>query len=283
MSALTVFLQIALPFLYAILVWIFGEIFFRPGETSVRVKRLIPLVIITLILHGAYIGLYTVETGHCLLTTLFELLSLLAFTLLGIYAIVEIRVSKEASGTGFFIAVVSFLFQVVSSLFIEPEKVVTNPVFKSAVFNTHVTTAVFGYAALTVSCIYGSLYLLLYRAMRTNKFGPVFEHLPNLERLERYGFRTTGIGFIFLSISIALGMLLMKESGAQTDTLHYLLDPKILFTVLVWLVFGTTLIVRKFARMEGRKLVLLWMWGFALTIISMTVVNLFGTTFHSFL
>jgi hypothetical protein len=35
--------------------------------------------------------------------------------------------------------------------------------------------------------------------------------------------------------------------------------------------------------LEGRRLVLFWMSGFALTIVSMTIVNWIGTSFHSFL
>jgi hypothetical protein len=44
-----------------------------------------------------------------------------------------------------------------------------------------------------------------------------------------------------------------------------------------------TLLIRKFAHVEGRKLVLFWMSGFALTVISMTIVNAVATNFHSFL
>jgi ABC-type transport system involved in cytochrome c biogenesis permease subunit len=64
---------------------------------------------------------------------------------------------------------------------------------------------------------------------------------------------------------------------------HVLLDPKILMTLLVWLVFGFTLLVRQVIKLEGRRLVLFWMSGFALTIVSMTLVNAFGTQFHSFM
>lgn len=283
MNALLSVLRVVLPFLYAAIVLGFGEIFFRAGEPKGRVRRTIPLVILTILLHGLYIGIYTVTYGHCLLTSLFELCSLLAFTLLTVYAFVEIRITKEASGTGFFVAVVSFFFQFVSSLFIDPfESKQSLAIIHSGVFNIHVTSAVFGYAALTLTSIYGSLYLLLYRAMKNNQFGPIFEHLPSLERLERYGFRATGVGFAFLTISIALGASLVHTTGASSGAMSFL-DPKILFTVLIWLVFGVTLVVRKFIRLEGRKLVLLWMWGFALTIVSMTLVNAFGTTFHSFL
>jgi len=63
----------------------------------------------------------------------------------------------------------------------------------------------------------------------------------------------------------------------------YLLDPKTIATVLTWLVFGTTLFIRRIAKVEGKKLVLFWMSGFALTLVSMTIINAFGTEYHNFL
>jgi HemX protein len=281
MPQLLIALRIALPLLYAALVAVTGDIFFRPGAAVVRLKRARPLVLIVLTFHALYIGAYTVYEGHCLLATIFELGSLIAFTLLAIYAFVEMRITSEASGTGFLVSTVAFLFQTSSSLFIDTASTIEHTaILKNPLFNIHVTTAVFGYAALTLSMIYGTLYLLLFRAMRKNLFGPVYEHLPSLERLERYGIRTTAVGFVFLSISIVIGGLLLGDSSG----IHGMaLDPKIIATVLVWLIFGLTLIIRRIARIEGRKLVLFWMCGFALMIISMTLVNAFVTSFHNFL
>ncbi len=119
---------------------------------------------------------------------------------------------------------------------------------------------------------------MLYRAIQRNEFGAIFEHIPSLERLERYGLRATAFGFIFLTFAIVLGAMLFGRLGLALT----LLDPKILVTLLVWLVFGVTLLVRKVAHVEGRRLVLFWMSGFALTLVSMTVVNAIGTNFHSF-
>jgi len=276
--------RVLLPLLYALLAGLFGDVFFRKGATTDRMKRAAPIAMGVLIIHAIYIGLYTVHEGHCLLASIYELCSLIAFTLLAIYAFVEMRITSEASGTAFLVALVAFLFQFISSLFIgESSSLEHAAILKDPIFNIHVTTSVFGYAALSLSMIYGALYLLLYRAMRRNLYGPVFEHLPSLELLERYGIRTTAVGFVFLTISIALGGLLLGKFPGSSSASAMLFDPKILATLLVWLVFGATLIIRRVARIEGRKLVLFWMCGFALTIVSMSVVNAFITSFHNFL
>ena len=274
-------IQALLPFLYGILLIGFANIFLRSNSKRAWI---FPAIIITLILHAIYIGLYTILAGHCLLTTSHELFSLIAFTLLATYIIVEPRPKEISAGTGAMVSLVAFLFQLISSLSSHTVSAVSqNPIFKDPVFNIHVTSAVFGYAALTLATIYGSLYLLLYRAMRKNTFGVVFQELPSLGRLERFGIRASAVGFIFLSISIVFGALLISKTVPLSQGGSYLLDPKTIATVLVWLVFGTTLFIRRLAKMEGRKLVIFWMSGFALTLISMTIINAFGTEYHNFL
>jgi ABC-type uncharacterized transport system permease subunit len=119
--------------------------------------------------------------------------------------------------------------------------------------------------------------------MKKNTFGAIFQELPSLGRLERYGIRASAAGFIFLSISIIFGALLINKSIPLSEGTNYLLDPKTIATILTWLVFGTTLVIRRMAKVEGRKLVIFWMSGFALTLVSMTIINAFGTQYHNFL
>jgi ABC-type uncharacterized transport system permease subunit len=259
----------------------YGSIFFRRIE---RRAWLFPAVIVVILLHSLYIGAYTVAAGHCLLTNSYEFFSLIAYTLFVSYAIVELKPNQIAAGTGMMVSLVAFIFQLVSSLGASPDHDRGfAEIFKDPIFNIHVTSAVFGYAALTLATIYGSLYLLLYRSMRRNKFGVLFYEVPSLDHLERFGVRSSAIGFVFLSLAIVFGAILTSRTQATFGITNYLLDPKTIATVLIWLVFGVTLIARRVARLEGRKIVILWMSGFGLAIISMTIINSFVTNFHDFL
>jgi ABC-type uncharacterized transport system permease subunit len=279
MQPLATALEILLPLLYGGLFFYFSRTFFRPGNVERRLKHAVPAAYAVLATHALYIGAYTGLNHHELLATIFELCSLIAFTLFAVYVFAELRPSKETSGTGFFVTAVAFLLQLVSSLTVGSESVPeTKLILKDPIFNAHVTTSVFGYAALILAAIYGGLYLLLYRAIQRNEYGAIFEHIPSLERLERYGLRATAFGFIFLTLSILLGAMLFARLGLVATVF----DPKILVTVLVWVVFGVTLLVRKVIHLEGRRLVLFWMSGFALTLVSMTIINAIGTRFHSF-
>lgn len=288
MTGLLDTLRALLPILYAALLLYFGRTFFRSsggdGSTERRLRYALPAAYIVLGVHTVYIGVFTSVMHHELLATIYELLSLIAFTLLAVYVFAELRPTKETSGTGFFVTAVAFVLQAASSITIGSESVPEiKPLLRDPVFNLHVTTSVFGYAALILAAIYGSLYLLLYNALRRNEYGAIFEHIPSLSRLERYGTRATAAGFVFLTISIVLGGMLLHRFPPVSTAGSMLLDPKVLTTLLVWLVFGVTLLIRRVAHVEGRRLVLFWMSGFALTVISMTIVNAVATNFHSFL
>ena len=283
MEVLVTALRVLLPIVYAGLAFYFARTFFLSVSQPARLKYAVPAAYLTLALHAVYIGAYTAQYHHDLVATVFELCSLIAFTLLAVYVFAELRTSQETSGTGFFVTMVCFGLQCMSSLATSGETVgSTKAILQDPIFNLHVTTSVFGYAAFMLAAIYGGLYLLLFRAIRRNQFGAIFEHIPSLERLERYGLRATAFGFIFLTLSIALGAILYTRIPLEVTTAQFLVDPKVLTTLLVWLVFGVTLLVRRIMHVEGRRLVLFWMSGFALTIVSMTLVNWIGTAFHSF-
>ncbi len=284
METLTQAFQILLPLVYAGLVAYFGRSFFRSGNAEWRLKFAVPAAYLALLLHGIYIGAYTALNHHDLVATVSELSSLIAFTLFAVYVFAELRPSKETSGTGFFVTAVSFLLQTISSFTIGSVTMpVTKAILQDPIFNAHVTTSVFGYAALILAAIYGGLYLLLYRVIQRNEFGAIFEHIPSLERLERFGLRSTAVGFFFLTISIVLGGRLYHTYAPEAGVLQLLADPKVMMTLLVWFVFGVTLLAGRVMHVEGRRLVLFWMSGFALTVVSMMIVNAIGTQFHSFL
>src|ERR1035437_6619267 len=136
MSALAVFLRALLPACYAGLVFYFGRTFFRPLNRARRLKYALPAAYAVIAVHALYIGAYTATEHHELLATIYELMSLIAFTLFAVYVFAELRLSKETSGTGFFVAAVAFLLQLASSLTVGSERVTEiKPLLKDPIFN----------------------------------------------------------------------------------------------------------------------------------------------------
>lgn len=272
--------QAILPILYGLLLILFASVFFK---TSASRKLLYPLLILTTAIHSLYICSFTLAAGHCLYTNSYEFFSLIAFTMLCSYTAIEPRNKRLVAGTGMMVVLTCFIFQAISSLYTSLHHVSDSQhLFQSSTFNIHIITIVFGFSALTLATIYGSLYLLLYRTMRLNKYGAFFHEVPSLDRLERYGVRASMIGFVFFTVSIIAGAVLTGDIVPTKSIASYLIDSKTLTTILIWAVFGITLIFHQYKKIEGRKIVIFWMSGFALSILSMTIINRFISDFHNY-
>jgi ABC-type transport system involved in cytochrome c biogenesis permease subunit len=149
-------LVVLMPLLYGGLVVMYGVSFFgnAPGTDRLRTR----LLILTVLLHVLYLALRTVEFDHPPVTTVYEIMTMLAACIAVAYAYIEVK--TRARNTGFFILLLAFLFQAVSSLFIR-DLLEIAPILRSRLLGIHVTTALLGYTAISLSAVYGLLYLML--------------------------------------------------------------------------------------------------------------------------
>ncbi|MFQ5799909.1 MAG: inner membrane protein YpjD [Bacteroidota bacterium] len=266
-------LEVLLPVLYFITIWAYGKAFFSAHPRAKQVKT--PLLVVTLVAHSAYLLTRTAAFEHPPITSIFEILSVIAFSIALAYLLLESRTGVK--GTGYFILNLPFFFQLISSLFIE-DQVHVDPVLKSNLLGIHVSSAVLGYAAITISAVYGFLYLMLYHRIKSSRFGVIYERLPSLEVLERLSFVAVAIAFAFLTVAIAVGLIWLPRAFPEFSYA----DPKLVGTVLIWIVYVIGLAARKLAGWYGIRIVILSIVGFGFSLISMTVINLFFSGFHKF-
>lgn len=267
------FLQVLLPFLYFATVWAYAKAFFSGSGPARKAKT--PLLAVTLSAHLAYLLARTAAFEHPPITSLFEILSVIAFSISLAYLILEWK--TKVKGTGYFILNLPFFFQLISSLLVK-DQVYVDPVLRSNLLGIHVSSALLGYAAITISAVYGFLYLMLYHRIKSNRFGVIYERLPNLEVLERLSFVSTAIAFVFLTVAIAVGLVWLPRAFSDFSYT----DPKLVGTVLIWLVYGTGLAARKLAGWYGKRIVIVSIVGFGVAILSMTLINIFFSGFHNF-
>jgi len=145
-------LCVAMPFLYAALVVIYGLTFFKGNQVLERMR--FPLLLSTVILHLFYLTARGIMLDHPPITSVFEIMSLLAASIAVAYMYIEWR--TRTSNTGAFILLLAFAFQTVSSLFIRD--IIAIPAYlHSLVLGLHVSTALLGYTGISLSAVYGFL------------------------------------------------------------------------------------------------------------------------------
>jgi ABC-type uncharacterized transport system permease subunit len=270
---LLAFSNIALPLLYFLLVWTYGKSFFRDLAWARRSKT--PLLMAVLAVHTLYLAARTLTFAHPPVTSISEMLSVLALSISVSYSVIERR--SGAKETGYFILNIAFFFQLISSLFIRD--ITEVPEFmKSAWFGLHITNALLGYAAITISAAYGLLYLMLYHEIKVHRFGIVYKKLPNLETLERMNFIAISLAFVFLGLAIMAGVILLPMAFPGESYA----DPKLIGTVAIWLIYGTGILTKVRGLLRGRSLMVLSIVAFCIAAFSMTMINLFLSGFHLF-
>ncbi len=266
-------LNVILPLLYFALVWTYGKAFFADSLSAERIKT--PALLGVVLIHLLYLILRTVEFDHPPATTAFEVLTILAFSVSVTYLVIEYR--SKTKETGYFILNIAFVFQAISSIFIEDLTDVPD-VLRSNLFGLHVSTALLGYAAITISAVYGFLFLMLYHQIKANRFGVIYKKLPNLETLERMNFSAVKMAFVLLSFAIVSGFVWLLKAF---DDFSYT-DPKLIGTLIVWGLYGIGIVAKAAAGWSGRRMMILSICGFALALFSLTFINVFFTDFHKF-
>jgi len=267
------FLNVLLPILYLGTFSVYFYDFMKGEKKFVNVKRL--FIFITLFTHLIYLLLRIFAFDHPPITNVFEIFTVLAFSITFSYYVLELV--TDIRGTGPFIIIISFVFQLISSMFIA-DQVEVREVLKNNLLGIHVINALLGYSGFTISAVYGFLYLILYKDLKHNRFGLIFNRLPNLEVLERLSFYSAVIGFILLTISITIGIVWLPKAFPEFSYF----DPKLIGSGLVWLLYCGGIVSKTIIKWRGKKLMLLSITGFLIAIFSTIITNFLAKSFHSF-
>ena len=149
------------------------------------------------------------------------------------------------------------------------------PDTQGPLFALHVTLAILGYAAFTLSFVLSVLYLLQSRQIRRARTGLLFARLPALEAIGRLNRTAVSIGLTSLLVSVVFGALWAQRFWTS------LADAKILWAVFTVAVYGFLLWMDR-RGWKGQRVALLSIAGFGLVLFSYTVVNIYLTRAHTF-
>ncbi|MBM4166192.1 MAG: hypothetical protein FJ218_04630 [Ignavibacteria bacterium] len=265
-------LQYLVPLLYLATSWRYGREFFNNDTRSGTLKTL--YLGVTLLLHCIFFILRTAELQHIPVTSSLELLGVLGFTLAGAYIFTEII--SGVKNTGFFVLIISSVLVSTSSIF-APNHYGMNDILQSELLAFHIVSALLGYSAFALSAIYGLLYVMLYKKIRTRTFDNIYRNLPNLESLETLTLKAIIVGFVALSLVIGIGFVWLPQAFPE---ICYS-DAKVLGTFFIWLLYAVGLAAKKFVGFQGRRIAILSMIGFLVTFLSMALSNVISG-FHKF-
>jgi ABC-type transport system involved in cytochrome c biogenesis permease subunit len=144
------------------------------------------------------------------------------------------------------------------------------PQFVHGWVSLHASLILLAYGAFGLSSIAGVMYLTQEHDLKFDKMRAILSLLPSVQRLENVTNRTLQIGFVLLTAGLAL----VPKIVAETPGLDVKGDPKVVWSVFVWLLYLTILGWRWRFSSGGRVVawgaigsfcfVILTFWGFTL-------------------
>ena len=194
-----------------------------------------------------------IEAHHLVPVGTRELESLLGFAIAGLFFLVWWF--YDAISLGIFALPVTFLAVLVPAL--GPERYVfPSSNVRISWLVAHIAALMAAYAALGFSLLASLLYLLQERRLK-NKHKPgedswwlPFDWLPPLDTLERIAHATLEFGFPCMTVGLVIGSVLAQETPLGAA---YFLDPKVIASFILWVVYVSLLLVRRSTGLRGRR------------------------------
>jgi ABC-type transport system involved in cytochrome c biogenesis permease subunit len=144
------------------------------------------------------------------------------------------------------------------------------PQFSGGFFSLHAALIFLAYGAFGLGSVSGIMFLIQEHDLKLHKFRAVFSLLPPIQRLEWLSSRLLLAGYLLLTAGLTVGALWLKQSKG----VFYQPDPKIHWSIFVWLVYLTLLVMHWRFAQRGRRFawgaigsfvfILLTFWGFNL-------------------
>ncbi len=185
------------------------------------------------------IGLYArgLEYGGCPLANRFELVQFMVWSAICLYIFVgpAFRVSLLGVFTSSFATIFSILSLAIPSWDASERFSIFGD---SPWIEMHAALALFSYGVFGILALTSLMYLLQSRSLKTKSVGGLFPFMPSIVDLAQINTRLLWIGFIILTVSLAIGSVYWLSDLSSVDAL------KLSMTLVVWLAYGILLVIR---------------------------------------
>ena len=252
------------------------------GSRDPRTGRLATAVLgAALLAHTFLIGMQTVEAGHAPLVGTTAAVSAFVWLLGLSYLYVEL--ASEERSMGVFVTVLLASLAILPAL--DPSVSPRPAVLQSPLFTVHVVTVLFAYASFALACVLGLTYVLLFNEIKAKQLGFFYARLPSLQMLDGMNGRAITVGWIFLTIGIAIGGFWATQVETSPDPRAQamsVVDPKILVAIVSWIVYSFAVYARRAIGWSGRRAAWLSAVGFIIVLLNFLPVGYFLTKSHNF-
>ncbi len=235
-------------------------------QRSLLQKIALGLLLAGFVCQTVVIAWMFVVSGHMPVNNLNETLSLVAWTLVGTFLGLHIRLPVKV--LGLYVAPLAMFLLLVAVQF-PRELIQPQNLLKGFWLVVHIITIFVGDAAFALACGVGVLYLLQERSIKRKTPGFFFKRLPSLELLDNTGYACVVVGFTLLTIGLITGMVYAKNVWGRM----WSWDPKEVWSAITWIFYAALLHERLTVGWRGRRAAIMAIAGFGVLLFTFFGVN----------
>jgi cytochrome c-type biogenesis protein CcsB len=219
-----------------------------------------------LLSHALALAAQAVRIHRLPVTDVRSALSFYAFlvTLTFFFAYLRYRITS----LGLFMLPLVFLLTLVSAL--PAEHRFDSSAFRGGWLLVHIGSTILGYTGFFLTFVAALMYLIQEKELKSKKPRTFYYRLPSLEVLDELSYRSLLFGLPFLSLGIVTGFVW----ASRTWKGPWHLDPKILASLITWLIYLVLFSTRVSSGWGGRRAAYVAIFGFAAMMVTFLGISL---------
>jgi ABC-type transport system involved in cytochrome c biogenesis permease subunit len=149
------------------------------------------------------------------------------------------------------------------------------PDFSNWLTSLHAATILLAYGAFGLGAVAAGMFLTQRHDLKAHKLRAALSVFPSIQRLEMISTRLVFAAFILFTIGLAAGRELPRPAGAA-----YFLDPKVIWSALLWLAYLEMQLAHKFFGRSSRNFAIGVIIAFVLLLLTFWITNLDSPLHH---
>jgi cytochrome c-type biogenesis protein CcsB len=221
---------------------------------------------IGLLAHASALAVEAARIHRLPVTDVRSALSFYAFLVTLAFFFVYLR--YRIVSLGLFMLPLVFLLTLISAL--HPGTPFDSSAFRGGWLLVHISSIFLGYTALFLTFVAALMYLIQEHELKSKQPRGFYYRLPSLDLCDELYYRSLLVGLPLLSLGILTGFVW----ASRTWKGPWELDPKILASLITWLIYLVLFSTRVSGGWRGRRAAYLAIFGFAAILVTFMGVSL---------
>ncbi|MFZ1986274.1 MAG: c-type cytochrome biogenesis protein CcsB [Desulfatitalea sp.] len=219
------------------------------------------------------IGWAFIASGHVPVNNLHETLAMAAWTIVGVFLLLQVKFRLKILGV--YTAPLAVFILLAATQF-PREPLQPQNLLKGVWLSMHILTTFVGDAAFVLAAGVGMLYLIQEHNIKSKTRDFFFKRLPSLDLLDTTGYACIVTGFTMLTIGLITGMIYAKIIWGH----FWQWDAKEVWSAVTWIFYAVLLHERLAVGWRGRRAAIMAVIGLGVLLFTFLGVNFLLSGHH---